>query len=368
MPLSAFPSPSTDAFPLSEAEACIAQRPTHALIEVNDVGDGPRDFDADLTIKARHLVPFTSQIYNVGGEPAVLRYAADFLGLLPAMVRDRIELATREAERHGRPLPRDVAAARCDWNERTLRCVLNHAPRNGRKAEGENGTDFYLAFVDGVEVYATPPIALQYLRIRNRIDALFRVPTRGHPLFREGEQFRSSVIGKTAHEVPEHLKLVWRRGEDRAQLDAIIPDLARDEVAFVDSPYGNRRVITSDLARVQESINRERDDEGAVHVQIGRSIVRAFIADCLANVPEGQWGLWFNPADVADGSRAGYYEVSRRYDEGKDWYEKGQFPGFCLARRDRRVGTGVEILPKGSRKCWRDRIRERTARFRAPRA
>lgn len=365
MTLSVFPKPSPGNSPLTQAEVNIAQRPTHALIEVSDVGDGPGDFDADLTIKARHLVPLTSTVYNASGEPAVLRYAADFLGSLPGIVRDRIALGTHVADRNGRLLPEDIAQAQRDWREKTLRCVLNYAPRNGKKAEGGNGTDFYLVFVDGVEIYATPAIALQYLKVRDRIDALFRVPTRGHPLFREGEQFRSAVVGKTAHEAPEHLALVWRRGEDRRKLDALIPDLLQDEVAFVDSPYGNRRIITPDLARAQAAIDRSKDDEGAIHVQLGRSIVRVFVAKCLADVPEGEWGLWFNPADIADGSRAGYYEVSRRWEVGRDWRDQGQFPNFYLAKQDRNVGTQVNLLPKGSRRRLSDFIRGRIASFRS---
>jgi hypothetical protein len=353
---------TNDNSPLSEDEIVIAEKPTHALIEVTDVGDFPMDFDAYLTIMTRHLVNLESQVFSVGSNPQVLKYAADFLVDLPDIARDRIQRAVHQAAQERRDVPADVVEAHRAWEQKTLRVLLNYAPRNQKKSEQRNGEDFYLAIANGVEVYAVPPVVLQYLKLRDRIDALFRIPTKGHPLTTSLEQFRSSLYGKTAHEAREHLELVWRRNGDTADLDKVIDPLEHDEVAFVDQPYNNRRIITPDAARAQERIEASKQVDGTVLVRVGTSRVRAYVADSLSKVPEGQWGLWFNPADVEGaGSGAAYYELSRRWEPGKDWSNRGQFSSYYLARKDRKIGTGAEILPKDSRRHASDITRSKIA-------
>ncbi|MBI3332424.1 hypothetical protein HYZ99_05745 [Candidatus Peregrinibacteria bacterium] len=360
-------SPSTDPLEhLTPDERRIVQKPTHALIEVTDVGDFPGDFDAEQTILARHLRPLRDVVYSIGKmDPRVLKYAADFLTGLPSMIRDRIGHAELQAARSRRSVPEDVATAMRDWEDKTLRVLLNYAPRDQKREERRNGNDFYLAFVDGVEVYAVPAGVLQYLKIRNKIDALFRIPTEGHPLTTSLEQFRSSLYGMTGHEAPEHLELVWRRGNCREVLDHVIPDLEHDEVAFIDQPYHNRRIITPDLSKLLEDIEERQFIDGTVLVRVGQSVIRANVANCLANIPEGEWGLWHNPADIEEGeSAAGYYELSRRWEPGTNWGSRGQFPSHYLSPKDRGIGAEVEILPTSASRRVRDFVRLGIARFR----
>lgn len=332
---------------ITDQERAIFERPTHALIEVTDVGDGPTEFDALCSIMVRHLRPLQDQVFSMA-ESGILKYAADFAAGLPAMAQDRIDRAKDEANCYGRSIPADVEQAESAWETKTLRWVDNYAPRNQKRSEHKNGRDFYLGLANEVEIYAVPVVTLQYLRTRGLLDALFRVPTDGHPLMPEGEQFRSSVIGKTAHEAPNHLQLIWRRGMDEKVLDKVLPNLKTPEVAFIDQPYNNRRIITPSLARTIENIDEAKQCDGSVVVQVGKTRLRVYKAVSLADVPEGQWGLWHNPADGEE-QGAGYIELSRRWDEEKDWTGRGQFPSAYLRRCDRHIGAPFKVLPKDSR-------------------
>lgn len=333
--------------PLNEDERAIAEKPTHALIQVTDVGDGPTEFDALSTIIARHLRPLQDQIFRMS-EPGILRYAADFASQLPAMARDRIDRARNTTQQNRREIPSDVLEAENAWDQKTLRWVNNYNPRNQKRSEHKNGRTYHLAFSNGVEIAAVPAESLQYLRSRDAIDSLFRVPVENHPLVPKGEQFTSSVFGKTAHEAPEHLQLVWRRGMNTYLLDETVPNLKAPEVAFVDQPYNNRRVITPDLSRTLEDLDAAAQIDGSVIVQVGSTRLRAYRATSLADVPEGEWGVWHNPADE-DAEGVGYIELSRRWEVDMDWKGGGQFPSYYLRAEDRHIGASVNVLPKDSK-------------------
>ena len=171
---------SHTASPLNESERNVTEKQTLGLIEVNDVGDFPSDFDAGETILARHLRLGGNRIYSVE-EPRVLKYAAHFFAGIPSLIRYQIEKAIQQARLAGRNIPADVFEATRLLRDRTLQVLLNSAPRNQRVSEGKNGRDFHLGIThDGVEIYACPKHSLQY--IRPQLAALFRIPSEGHPL------------------------------------------------------------------------------------------------------------------------------------------------------------------------------------------
>lgn len=330
--------------PLNERERSVAEKPTLSLLEVNDVGDFPSDFDAGETILARHLRLGGNRIYSVN-EPRVLKYAAHFFAGIPSLIRYQIEKAIQQARLARRNIPADVVEATSLLRDRTLRVLLNSAPRNQRVSEGKNGCDFHLGVTnDGVEIYACPKHSLQY--IRSQLAALFRIPSEGHPLTEDGEQFRSSLYAGTAHQAPEHLELLWRRGDHTlADLNPLLPEVRNDEVAFKDVPFKNRRVHAPHIGRTWEQIEKKGSRaDGTVAIRIGSTLIRAHIAKSLAGIPEGQWGAYWNPADTnqsADGG--GFYELNRRFDVGKEWFDEGQNPDEYLNPRDAKLGVPVVV-------------------------
>jgi hypothetical protein len=331
---------------LRESERVVFQRGTRKLLEVTDVGDGPRDFDAKETILTRHLRLTENQIYSTGDDTRVLRYAADFTTDIPAMAEDVIMRAITAARNEKRNLPKDVLDAIKTLDTTTLRILLNSAPRNQNVAEKKNGRDFYLALTgNGIEVYAVPLDSLQY--IRSKITALFRIPSNGHPLTADGEQFRSSLYGITAHAAPEHLVPLWRKGEDADEkLNDYLPPIEQEEVAYIDSPFRNRRVFSPDVDRFHEQLEQETQcSDQTVLVEIGNTKVRAYRVKNLAEIPGDEWGIYSNVAD-GNGRQSGYFELNKRLRDGGSIEDPALRSDNDLAHADRSLGVPVRILPR----------------------
>jgi hypothetical protein len=331
---------------LTDFEQEVFAKRTRRLLQVTDVGDGPRDFDAHETILARHLQLQDNRIYSTGDNPGVLAYAADFTTDLQKISEDVIRRAALQAKKNGRNLPADVVEALQTLDTSTLRILLNSAPRNQQAAEGRNGRDFHLGLTaDGIEVYAVPVSSLRY--IRSKLVSLFRIPTNGHPLTEDGEQFRSSLFGQSAHSAQEHLVPLWRREDDNEEeLDTFLPTVTEEEVAYKDAPFCNRRVFSPNVERFLDQIESNITcSDRTVRVQIGNTPVRAYRVKNLAEIPGGQWGIYANVAD-GNGRASGYVELNKRLPDGGSIEDPSQRSDQDLQPEDRHLGVSVRILPR----------------------
>jgi hypothetical protein len=215
--------------------------------------------------------------------------------------------------------------------EATSKAVLalgNYAPRDDKNIEGgRNGSDFFLAITDaGTEYVTTPLDFLSGLEARDRIIALYRIPTKGHPAFDgEHEQFRSARVGRSRR-TPAHLVPIFEY-ESRKELvaakaagthpEAIPLDPRTGHIAFVDK-FGNVRVEMQDATRaralkVGQVATLCIKNEGVVH-----EIEIVGAAD-LKSAPLGQLAVYANSADLAQidadnvaGSKVGYLELIAR--------------------------------------------------------
>ena len=296
--------PSLNAF-----EEKVRSQPDLARHGFSDVfslpGGKPIDFDAELTTHYRGLRPRDTE-YGIDGDLVRGAYGVELVCQLVDTARGEIERAVARSEGLDCAHPNVRAAHDAFWNS-TPRVLANSAPRDGRF---KNGSPFYLAITDnGVEITATP---LELLSgVRHRVVALFELPNEGHPLY-DGrrEQFRSSVVVRS-HEVPDHWKLVWRKGDPDKPCP--IPDQAHKvQLAYVDQ-FGNMRLRErpgSDLLVPPA--------DSLVQVQIGETPpVRARLTNALDAVAVGDWALYRNVADgVLQEGQPAYWELLRKWTPG----------------------------------------------------
>lgn len=266
--------------------------------------DSQRDFDSELTTQFRHLRPRDGE-YGIGDNPnnhLLAAYGVELVTNLTDGLQAEINKAIRRAQEIGRPIHPNILEAQQFIQQRAIRVIANAAPRyDGNK--DKNGSHFYLAILDnGVEIYATPLDALQY--VRDRVVSLFEIPNANNPLFHgTREQFRSSVIARLCEE-PEHLV--------RADQSAI-PDQEHElQLAWADR-YGNTRLRAKNGAQIQTRIGEVKDGKGQVGIKFPNLDLpgaQAKLNDCLDAVQGGELGLYGNVADgETSGDKAGYWEL-----------------------------------------------------------
>jgi hypothetical protein len=341
---------------LPEPHRSVLQRPTRALQTFTDTSRNGEDFDAELTTLARHLLLDQHRFYGIGGDPAVGAYAADLVTRLEDGIRSDITAAIERANR-GHHVPHsNILTARNFLEGSTLRCILNVAPRKTEhRVSGQNGHDFYLGVTDnGIEFYTTPLENLRY--IRDRILALFRIPTHGHPLFDgDYEQFRSSIIARS-NECPEHLELLYTYA-DREELQTAdktgifrspIPKPGADiEKAFTDK-FGNIRLHVRDICRTIAQIEDAKTADHTVGLLVPGSdiILPVHLVRSLKEIPSGEFGLYQNVADGETIEGAGYLELVRRVENPNDPQEfRAHQLLQHLAKSPLKSGTPFEVVP-----------------------
>ncbi len=296
---------------LTHQEADLLARPTGALISFSDTFTSPndsirdlpaelletagagtqRDFDSELTHQFRHLRPRDGE-YGIGDKAnnhLLAAYGVELVTQLTDGIQNEIAKGIARAEKIGRPLHPNIVEAQQFINSRAIRVIANAAPRYDEN-KTKNGSHFYLAVLDnGVEIYATPLDALQY--VRDRVTSLFEIPNENHPLFNgKREQFRSSIIARSEEE-PQHLVRT-----DKSQ----IPDQEHElQLAWADR-YGNTRLRAKDGAQVQRRIKGVKNNQDQVGIEFpGQDIQRstAKLNNCLDAVKGGELGLYGNVAD-----------------------------------------------------------------------
>lgn len=260
------------------------------------------DFDAELTDEVESSgFPKAKQI-PVGLRPWLTNYG---LILADDLLRSRNQRAAKLDNDHPDALKEQEESAGA------IVALANYAPRdNDNVAHDSNGSDFYLAITDaGLEIYATPLSFLRELEARNRIIALYRIPTKGHPQFNgEHEQFRSArVIRSRRH--PEHLVPVFEynshddllRAKEQGTHPQVIPREDRPgHLAFVDK-FGN---IKLELQDTQAITNRKVGETMTLHItNKGKTYeFEVHIAENLRSAPLGKLAMYANCSDHDDSS------------------------------------------------------------------
>jgi len=285
------------------------------------------DFDADITDYAK--AAGFSNIWQVpiGLRPEYTGYGLVFADDLAQSYNERVlGLISREqaARASGRELHRD-ALKRLQESSGAILALANNAPRNeANVADDKNGADFHLAITaSGLEIYATPLDYLGDLEDRNRITALYQIPTKGHPEFNgDYEQFRSGPVVLT-REHPYHIIPVFEYPNVQDLIDAkrngshpqVIPtDKREGRFAYWDK-YGNGRMSLKNISLLHKL---EEGDSATLQItNRGKPYELEVVkAKNLHSAPLGKLAIYLNCSDHLDeGSTAGLVEFIARVDD-----------------------------------------------------
>ncbi|MFZ1249242.1 MAG: hypothetical protein WAQ24_02885 [Candidatus Saccharimonadales bacterium] len=271
------------------------------------------DFDAGLTTDARNKGLNDSK-YNIAEHSWMVPY---YLVLVDDLVRGQQERADK-LEQAG-----NVHCDAVSFRNRALGAVVvvaNQAYRDdAHTVDGMNGEDFHLAVTDfGLEICVTPLSFLASLEARNRLRALYRIPTKGHPEFNgDYEQFRSSHVA-TSRQYPNHLERVFEYPSIEALLKAkesgehpmVIPQhpQLKSRLAFADR-FGNIKLETFDMtplrrARVGQQLRIIVRNNMATYEFDGA------VADNMHSAPGDEFVVYENVSDVRDNtSKVGFTEL-----------------------------------------------------------
>jgi hypothetical protein len=296
--------------------------PRESTLQFNDVYgplpvDGlsippPDDFDAVVTSVVRNTGGFQDREFAISDGGGVLgNYATVLVDDLRHQQREQAmevldglgvtDIADLSPEQRASVHPDDETRLRS--LETAVVAVVNEAPRTSDHHQtGQNGNDFYVATTNsGVEVYGQAHL-LSSLDARGRIETLHRVPN--GRVWPEGEQFRSSVVSD-ARRHPEVLEEVPR---DENWPVPVLPDGTR--LAYADK-FGNVRVETSDIHATSKVLSgAERVDLVLEDGQV--AIGGLHVVSRLTDIPEGDVGVYVNPADREVENGPGYLEIVRR--------------------------------------------------------
>ncbi len=290
----------------------VLSRPTAGIVHFSDVfAENQVDFDSELTAIVRNLGSFSDLTFPIGHNPKLGDYGVTLLNDLIAEQKRILEIIENKT----------AHKVHCDFSEKAVLSILNCAPRNNdTTVNGKNGEDFYLAITDNyLEIYAVPVANLQSLETRNKILALYRIPTEklqttdGHH-----EQFRSSIVA-TMRYFPEVLEPVFQYenceelilAKSQGTHPNIIPEQKKlVKFAFADK-FGNVRVSVKDNSRFKEII-KDVNIGDIVKIRIGQSeeFIEAHYVNSLKEISDGELGIYQNVADE-NNLEAGYWEIVR---------------------------------------------------------
>ncbi len=202
--------------------------------------------------------------------------------------------------------------------------LANIAPRVGTT---ENGKDFYLAITnEDLAIIAVPLEALKY--VRAKIRALLRVPT--EEVFGRNEQFRSSRVLRDIRLHPKKLVPIFQHLHTEEVCEAELQNIPGQEnpseLAFHDT-FGNTRTRCKALLKTLEVIDEKVNASGVVGVKLlvnnEPETFHVIVKNghqhlaCLRDIPDGEMGLYINPADRAGANGdPGYLEINRKWKHG----------------------------------------------------
>lgn len=284
------------------------------------------DFDAELSVAFESGMEVDRQI-PIGTRPWLAPYGLVLLDDLVLARQERVG-APGSVKNLWHP---DASTEHGKTRQATL-AVANYAPRDDEHTKGgQNGEDFYLGITTaGLEVYATPPRFLRGLLERGRLQALYRIPTNGHPEFDgEHEQFRSARIVRSRWH-PEHLvPIAQGRGgaidpasEAYIELKSIIgTDTREGHIAYVDK-FGNIKLEERDLRRlggmtVGQELGLHISNNGDTHE------LPVVVASDLKTAPLNQLAVYENCSDKREpNGGVGFVELIARVNGNPSTSEK----------------------------------------------
>lgn len=270
------------------------------------------DFDAKLTTDWRSFDLRRGGRYGIGNDTLRGAYGAELVVNLMDDARAQIERAKAQGNHHPR-----IRRVERELKRLAPKVVVNNAPRDNTS---ENGKDFYLALTDNdVKIIATPLEALSF--VRERILALFRIPTEGHPLFNGNwEQFRSSIIARS-DEVSDHLVRVYGVS-DLEELQANlrrdrsfspIPEQEHDVQLAYEDNFGNERLRVKRIGDVRRLLRGATSAILRINGEIDQPVE---LVSGLRQITGGRFGLYENIADgQVSGDQPAYVELVRRWED-----------------------------------------------------
>jgi hypothetical protein len=275
------------------------------------------DFDGELTDEVESAgFPKVKQI-PIGLRPWFASYGLVLTDDLVRAHNERVLGYGRADTQVHQDILREIKESRG-----AILALANYAPRDDANTENDsNGSDFYLAITDsGLEIYTTPLSFLSDLDARNRITALYQIPTKGHPEFNgDYEQFRSARVVRTRRH-PEHLVPIFEyetqadlvKAKEDGSHEQIIPvDPRTGQFAFVDH-FGNIKLGLSDI-RVLRKLQVGRFASLVVKNQGQEYEIGVQAAENLHTAPLGKFAVYTNCSDFQDtSSNTGFGEFAVR--------------------------------------------------------
>jgi hypothetical protein len=286
-------------------------RPREATVQFSDVfGDVPAmyssvglsslpDFDAVLTAQVRNTNRWRDLHFPTGAWPALGDYGAV---LLDQLRQDQLEraklLGIKPGETPSSKHPDNLELERS--LSATLVGVVNCAPRrDDHHKQNVNGDEFHVGVThSGIEIYAQLPF-FRGLKARNRLAVLYRIPNDAG-VWPAGEQFRSSIVSQV-RTTPHLLQEVG--------LDSIPQITQSGRVAYADK-FGNVRLEMADGTETAKKLKAG----SKVGLEMGshEHIDGIYVVNRLTDIPEGELGIYHNPADPLTASGPHYVELVRR--------------------------------------------------------
>jgi hypothetical protein len=277
------------------------------------------DFDAALTVLFKSTAPVSYQPIPIGIRPWFVSYGLVLLDDLVGSNSDHSDKLSQAPRLHA------DERAELELSRLATVAVANFAPRDdAHTRDNQNGEDFFLAVTtSGLEIYVTPLSFLSGLAKRNRIRALYRIPTANHPEFNgDDEQFRSAVIARSRRH-PDHLVPVYQYSDTPALSVAkltgtheeIIPtDIRSGHIAFVDK-FGNVKLEEPKISRLGNmAVGRE---VGLQIIQDGKRYeLPVYVAKNLHSAPSETLVIYQNCSDrTANGEDVGFVELMTRVND-----------------------------------------------------
>ena len=270
--------------------------------------EGVDDFDAKLTTQVRNTGRWVDEKFQIGAWPALGDYGVVLLDQLRQHQIDAFR-EQRAGYAHSSALEEhpDYTALANSVGKMAVVGVVNWAPRTAEhQQKKKNGEEFYMGVsAAGVEIFAQMRF-FRGLHARGRLEHLFRIPN-DSGVWPRGEQFRSSIVSQ-ARSRPDVLQKVSLSEVPKLKLNG--------RLAYVDK-FGNVRLEmrnSRDTARAfkgRKEINLVMCAAGYPEKKYGY-IANINIVSHLVEIPEGELGIYFNPADPSVKSGPHYVELVRR--------------------------------------------------------
>ncbi len=297
---------------ISQKYKNLLNRPIGAIVHFSDVfPEREVDIDAELTAITRNLGNLSDKTFPIGKNLKIAEYGVD---LLSDLIVEQKRIIKQIKEKTGIIVENDFAF-------KAVLCIANCAPRNKETTKNnKNGNDFHLAITDsGLEIFAVPLSNLKYLETRDKILALYRIPSEKLVLTDVNhEQFRSSIIA-TSRYFPETFETIFeyenvedlKKAKENKTHPQIIPAQEKlVEFAFADK-FGNVRISIRDNYEFMSGFGNAKFGD-YLQIQIGNSEFKKIVYKrSLKELEENEFGIYENVADP-DSHNACYWEIVKK--------------------------------------------------------